>query len=60
MDLHADEHQTEQHRAGVTADDEELVPRPEGRLELWVHTATGSRYSPKTPRKTPHISPSVT
>jgi hypothetical protein len=22
-------------------------------------TATGSRYSPKTPRSTPHISPSV-
>ena len=43
-----------------------LPPRRAGRSPgrarslRWSQTATGSRYSPKTARKTPHISPRVT
>ncbi len=59
MELKANEHQAQKNRSGMPADDIELAPRVERGLELLSHTATGSRYSPKTARKTPHISPSV-
>src|SRR6187200_2384056 len=35
------------------------APLAARRARLAGQTATGSRYSPKTPRRTPHISPSV-